>query len=83
MNIRLTRHALHMAEERLIDMAWIRQTLEMPAEVVDDHPAQAGIKWYFGRIEAKGGRWLRVIATHDGDDVRVITVFFDRGRARR
>lgn len=46
-----------MAEERLIDLEWIRQTLKTPADVVDD-PAQVGIKWYFGRIEARGGRWL-------------------------
>lgn len=82
MNIRLTRHALQMAEERLIDLDWIRQTLETPTEVVDD-PLEVGIKWYFRRVEAKGGRWLRVVATQDGEDVRVITVFFDRGRARR
>jgi hypothetical protein len=82
MTFRLTRHALQMAEERLIDLEWIRQTLETPADVVDD-PAQVGIKWYFGRIEARGGRWLRVVARQDGDDVRVITVFFDRGRAKR
>jgi hypothetical protein len=82
MKIRYTRHALHMIEERAIDLSWVVQTLETPIEMIDN-PAMAGVRRYFRQIAEQDGRWLRVVAVDEGDEIRVITVFFDRGRARR
>jgi Domain of unknown function (DUF4258) len=82
MKIRYTRHALHMIEERSIELSWVVQTLKTPTETIDD-PAMAGARRYFGQIAERDGRWLRVVAIDEGDEIRVIPVFFDRGRARR
>ena len=77
--IRFTQHARVAIRERGISLAWVRRTVDHPDRL---DSAADGTLHYAARITERGGRWLRVIAVRDQDDVRVVTAFFDRRLAR-
>jgi hypothetical protein len=69
-------------EIRGIAEDWIVKVLESP-DWTEPDPVRSGNRLAFGRVPEFGNRLLRVVY-HDGpDERRIITAFFDRGRARR
>lgn len=75
---RLTRHARERVEAGEVQQAWIAETLAAP-DHLDDDPLRPDVRRAWKRIEAFGGRALRV-AYRDADGTKlVITAFFDRG----
>ena len=70
-----TDHARDMLAERKIESLWVAQTMEAP----DKRQAmQDGIVHFIKKIEACGGRYLRVIVNAQSSPGKIITVFFDR-----
>lgn len=63
---------------REIDLAWVEETLVSPTTVTRD-PRDGALQRSFRAIEAAAGRVLRVVHRRDGDDIVVVTAFFDRG----
>jgi hypothetical protein len=74
----LTRHARERVEAGEVQEAWIAATLAAPDRDEED-PLRPGIRRAWKRIEAFGGRALRVAYRQDGAVTVVITAFFDRG----
>jgi hypothetical protein len=77
--IEFTRHAREMLAERGIRREWVNLTILDPAAIEPD-PSRPGVLRAFRRIAERGNLFLRVVYTQAGETVRVITVFFDRGR---
>ncbi|CAL8980339.1 DUF4258 domain-containing protein [Rhodoplanes serenus] len=75
--VRFTRHAEDAILERELDRAWIESTVAEP-EWVEGDPRRAGVERRFRRIPEFGGRVLRVACVETEQDIRVLTVFFDR-----
>lgn len=63
---------------RAIEFAWIVDTLEHPESNTPD-PRDPPLKRSFRSIEQASGRVLRVVHRAQGEDIVVVTVFFDRG----
>jgi len=74
----LTRHARERVEAGEVQIAWIEETILRPTRTRPD-PYRAAVTLSFRAIPEFGGRVLRVAHRSDGDDVLVITAFFDRG----
>jgi hypothetical protein len=69
-------------EIRGISEDWVVKVLETP-DWTEPDPTRPGNMLAFGRVPEFGNRLLRVVY-HDGtEERRIITAFFDRGRARR
>ncbi len=79
--ISFTRRADTVLAERGIERAWIERTLNEP-ETIERDLSGAGTYRAFRAIAERGNRVLRVVYTQSGDDVRIITAFFDRARRR-
>lgn len=74
----LTGHARERVETGEVALAWIEATVLRPDWARADRQ-RPGVMLSFRAIEEFGGRVLRVAHRPAGDDVLVITAFFDRG----
>jgi len=54
---------------------WVTQTIEEPEWQAEQEPS---IVRYFRRIEAFGGRVLRVVVNYNESPPLIVTAFFDR-----
>ena len=77
--ITFTRHAEEMLIERNIQRAWVQSTVLDP-ESVEDDPRKSNLRRAYRRVPQRGGLWLRVVYERVGESIKIITVFFDRGR---
>jgi hypothetical protein len=80
--LRYSAHARAVMELRGIADEWVARVARSPERTEPD-PAHAGSVLAFGRIPEFGNRLLRVVYQDANGERRVITAFFDRGRARR
>ena len=76
-----TPHAELMLGERVIERAWVLETIRKPERVEAD-PSKAGRKRAFRRVPEYESRWLRVVFDEETDGVVIVTAFFDRGAGR-
>lgn len=74
----LTRHARERVEAGEVQVTWIEEAIPRPTWTRPD-PNRASVTPSLKAIPEFGGRVLRVAHRRDGDDVLVITAFFDRG----
>lgn len=79
--LQLTRHADVAAAEREIELAWIERTAFEP-EWTSPDPVTAEVERRYRTIPEHGGRVLRVACIETATEIRVVTVFFDRGAKR-
>jgi hypothetical protein len=79
--LKLTVHAEVAATERGIDPAWIERTVSAP-EWISPDPADPGVERRYRVIPEFGGRVLRAACVETATEIRVLTVFFDRGAKR-
>lgn len=79
--LRFTRHAQDAVEERALDHSWIERTVRMPEWSLPD-PRRLGVERRFHAIPEFGGRILRVVCIETVDEIRILTVFFDRDARR-
>ncbi len=75
--IRLTRHAEQRLRERAIAVEWVETTIRQP-DWVEADPLDPAIERRFRAIPAQGGRILQVACAETDDEIRVITLMFDR-----
>ena len=76
-----THHAELMLAERGIERAWVERAVNEP-DAMEPDPAQNDICRAFRAIPERNGRVLRVVYAVSGEQLRVITAFFDRTRLR-
>jgi len=74
-----SRHADDMIVERNIERDWVYQTIRNP-DFIEADPNRPGVKRAFRRIPERGNRVLRVAYAESEDQIRVVTLFFDRGK---
>ena len=76
-----TTHALDTFALRELEQTWIERTVLKPeaTEPDPDHPERTRA---YRVVPERGGRILRVVYVRDGDTVRIVTAFLDRGRRR-
>jgi len=72
-------HALDMLAERSIERVWVERTVREP-DVAGADPLRPDRIRAFRAIPERGGRVLRVVYVQAGEDIRIITAFFDRSR---
>ena len=77
-----TFHAPLRATQRSIASEWVERTVREPAWTEPD-PRDVEVERRFRRIPEFGDRVLRVVVAETATAVRVISVHFDRGAARR
>ncbi len=75
--LRFTRHAEDAIAERELDDDWIEKTVREPEWSRPD-PRRAGVERRFRAIPEFGDRILRVACIETADEIRILTVFFDR-----
>ena len=75
--LRFTRHAQDVIVERELDHTWIERTVREPEWSRPD-PRRAGVERRFRAIPEFGGRVLRVACFETADEIRILTIFFDR-----
>lgn len=80
--ITFTKHAREMMELRNVKEEWVEQTLESP-ETEEIDTKDISLKIAFRRIAEFDNRWLRAVYRRDSQNMKVITVFFDRGMEKR
>ncbi len=73
----LSEHARHVIRERGIRLGWITQTLAEPARTDPDRD-DPDLLHALRRVEAHGGRVLRVVYNPTGSPILVVTAYFDR-----
>jgi hypothetical protein len=80
--IRLTPHAEHRLAERGFERGWIERALREPlwTELEPDEP---DVERRFALVPERGDRMLRVACSETDDEIRVISVMFDRNAKRR
>jgi hypothetical protein len=78
----LSKHAQDMVDEREIPLDWIERVLRHPVFDEPDRRNPGAVRAY-APIAEFGNRMLRVVYYDDGNQIRVITLFFDRRAARR
>jgi len=79
--LRFTRHADDVIVERKLDRSWIEMTVRRPDWSSPD-PVRAGVERRFREIPDNGGRILRVACSESEEEIRILTVFFDRNARR-
>jgi hypothetical protein len=79
--LRFTRHAEDAIGERKLDRNWIERTVRQP-EWSHPDPGRVGVERRFRAIPEFGGRFLRVACAEGEDEIRILTVFFDRDARR-
>jgi hypothetical protein len=72
-----TAHAEDAILERNLDRNWVEMTVWEP-EWVHPDPHRPGVERRFRVIPEFGGRVLRVACLETADEIRILTVFFDR-----
>jgi len=77
----LSEHAAVVIAERGLALAWIEAAIAEPDTIGPD-PASPDVTRAWKRIPEAGGRVVRVVYRPLGNDILVITAFFDR-KARR
>jgi uncharacterized protein DUF4258 len=77
-----TSHAEAMLVERAIEREWVEKALADPDEIKPD-PRRLAVTLAFRAIEERDGRVLRVAYAETDDEIRIVTVYFDRARRRR
>ena len=82
MEYHLTEHARDALEKRRIRLEWMEQALSAP-EWTEEDVTDEQLEHRLVRIEAFGGRVLRVIVNTHTRPPRVVTVYFDRRRSGR
>jgi len=75
--LRFTRHAQDAIVEREMDQSWIEKTVRGP-EWSHPDPRRPDVERRFRTIPEFGGRPLRVACIETADEIRILTVFFDR-----
>jgi hypothetical protein len=75
--LRFTKHAQDAFEERELNQGWIDRTVREPEWSLPD-PRRVGVERRFRSIPEFGGRILRVACVETADEIRILTVFFDR-----
>ena len=75
--LRFTSHAQDAILERELEQSWIERTVREPEWSRPD-PRRPGVERRFCVIPEFGGRVLRVACIETADEIRVLTVFFDR-----
>jgi hypothetical protein len=73
----LTAHAEDAILERNLDRNWVERTVWEP-EWHHPDPYRPGVERRFRAIPEFGGRVLRVACLETADEIRILTVFFDR-----
>ena len=76
-----TRHSEDAVFERQLELAWIEQTAREPQWSAPD-PRRPGVERRFRIIPEFGDRILRVACLESTEEIRIITVFFDRDARR-
>jgi hypothetical protein len=76
--LRLTAHAEFAAAERGIEAAWIERAAREPDWTSPD-PQHPEVERRFRAIPEFGNRVLRAACVENATEIRVLTVFFDRG----
>ncbi len=76
-----TLHAERMLAEREVERSWVQRTVENPEFTEPDTVYSEAVR-AFRSIPENGGRVLRVVYVRDGEDMRIITTFFDRSRRK-
>ncbi|WP_102961234.1 DUF4258 domain-containing protein [Mangrovicella endophytica] len=71
-----SQHARDAIDERKLDVAWVKRTIEEPDWIGDD--LRPGRRRYFKVIPEFGNRVLRVVCVENEHERRIITIFFDR-----
>ncbi|NVO15434.1 MAG: DUF4258 domain-containing protein [Rhodoplanes sp.] len=79
--LRFTKHAEDAILERELDRSWIERTARDP-EWTQPDPKRVGVERRFREIPEYGNRVLRVACVEAEQDIRVLTVFFDRDARR-
>ena len=79
--LRFTRHAEDAIGERELDPEWIEMTVREP-EWSHPDPRRSGVERRFRAIPEFGGRILRIACIETADEIRILTVFFDRDARR-
>ena len=79
--LRFTKHAEDAIVERELDQSWIERTVREPEWAVPD-PRRPQVECRFRVIPEFGGRVLRAACVETADEIRVLTVFFDRDARR-
>ncbi|MGO3929988.1 DUF4258 domain-containing protein [Rhodopseudomonas pseudopalustris] len=72
-----TKHAQDAILERKLELGWIDRTVREPDWSHPD-PVRTGVERRFRAIPEFGGRILRVACLENADEIRILTVFFDR-----
>ncbi|WP_376738698.1 DUF4258 domain-containing protein [Rhodopseudomonas sp. B29] len=72
-----TVHARDAVRERELDVTWVERTVWEPTWSQPD-PNGKGVERRFRAIPEFGGRILRVACLETADEMRILTVFFDR-----
>ena len=75
--LRFTTHAQDAILERELEQGWIERTVREP-EWSGPDPRRPHVERRFRVIPEFGGRVLRVACIETADEIRVLTVFFDR-----
>jgi len=79
--LRYTTHARDALVERDLDPMWVEATVREP-EWSSPDPQHLNVERRFRTIPEFNGRVLRVACLETADEIRIITVFFDRDARR-
>ncbi|MBW7950975.1 MAG: DUF4258 domain-containing protein [Pseudorhodoplanes sp.] len=79
--LRFTKHAEDVILERKLKRSWIESAARSP-EWSHRDPKRAGVELRFCRIPEFGNRVLRTACVESDEEIRVLTVFFDRNARR-
>jgi hypothetical protein len=80
--IRFTQHALDTLRNRAIERAWAEAAVRNP-DWVEPDASRPEVERRFRRTPEAGARTIRVPVVETDDEIRVITVMFDRNARRR
>jgi hypothetical protein len=75
--IRYTRHALTVMQERGIDQSEVEQCVSGP-DWIEPDPRSEDTKRYFRSMAARDGRCLRVVLVEMPAEIRIVSAFLDR-----
>jgi hypothetical protein len=79
--LRFTKHAEDVILERNLDRSWIERTARQPEWSYSD-PERVRVQRRFRKIPEFGNRVLRIACVESDEEIRILTVFFDRNARR-
>ena len=82
MRFTYTAHAAEMLIDRRLERRWVERTVLAP-EAVGPGSQHTERTRAFRALPERDGRVLRVVYVRDAEDIRIVTLFLDRGRRRR